>query len=113
MRPASSGSTSWRARSSSAVRTPRALAKRARTRGPPARAPRGTARAICSTPRGPGGRSLSVAPGGEVRAEGEEEGGGVIVADLDCARQDEVRAKLPLLAHRRPAVYDWPTEVRA
>ena len=31
---------------------------------------------------------------------------GVIVADLDYERQDEVRAKLPALAHRRDRLFD-------
>jgi predicted amidohydrolase len=60
-----------------------------------------------------GGRSLIVDPWGEVLAQAGEEGEGVIVADLDLARQDEVRATLPALANRRPEVYEWPTEVRA
>jgi len=58
------------------------------------------------------GHSLIADPWGEVLAE-VEEGEGVAVADLDFARQDEVRAKLPSLANRRPAAYRWPDEVRA
>ena len=57
-----------------------------------------------------GGRSLIVDPWGEVLAQAGEEGEGVIVADLDFARQDEVRATLPALANRRPDVYHWPQE---
>jgi len=59
-----------------------------------------------------GGRSLIVDPWGEVLAQAGEQGEGVIVADLDFARQDEVRATLPALANRRPGVYDWPMEAR-
>jgi deaminated glutathione amidase len=57
-----------------------------------------------------GGRSLIVDPWGEVLARAGEEGEGVIVADLDLARQDEVRAKLPSLANRRPGAYHWSQE---
>ena len=60
-----------------------------------------------------GGRSLIVDPWGAVLAEAGDRGEAVVVADLDFARQDEVRAKLPLLAHRRPDVYERPSEVRA
>jgi deaminated glutathione amidase len=47
-----------------------------------------------------------------VLAQAGEEGEGVIVADLDFQRQDEVRATLPALANRRPGVYHWPEEAR-
>jgi predicted amidohydrolase len=57
-----------------------------------------------------GGRSLIVDPWGEVLAQAGEEGEGLIVADLDFARQDEVRATLPALANRRAAAYHWPQE---
>jgi predicted amidohydrolase len=60
-----------------------------------------------------GGRSLIVDPWGEVLAQAGEEGEGVIVADLDFARQDGVRATLPALANRRPDIYDWPVEAPA
>jgi predicted amidohydrolase len=60
-----------------------------------------------------GGRSLIVDPWGEVLARAGEEGEGVIVADLDFARQDEVRATLPALANRRPGAYKWPEEAHA
>jgi hypothetical protein len=33
------------------------------------------------------------------------------VADLDLAAQDEIRSKLPSLAHRRASAYRWPQEV--
>jgi predicted amidohydrolase len=36
----------------------------------------------------------------------------VVVADLDLARQDEVRRTLPSLANRRPDAYAWPEAVR-
>lgn len=32
---------------------------------------------------------------------------GHVVADLDLAAQDRVRAKLPALANRRPSAYRW------
>jgi deaminated glutathione amidase len=57
-----------------------------------------------------GGCSLIVDPWGEVLARAGEEGERVIVADLDLARQDEVRTTLPALANGRPAVYRWPQE---
>ena len=59
-----------------------------------------------------GGRSLIVDPWGEVLAQAGDEDEGVIVADLDFARQDEVRATLPALANRRPDAYRWPEEAR-
>jgi predicted amidohydrolase len=37
----------------------------------------------------------------------------VVVANLDLARQDEVREQLPSLANRVPGAYRWPEEVRA
>ena len=36
-----------------------------------------------------------------------------IAADLELARQDEVREQLPSLANRMPATYVWPQEVSA
>jgi hypothetical protein len=36
-----------------------------------------------------------------------------VAADLDMARQDEVRERLPSLANRVPAAYRWPVEVPA
>jgi predicted amidohydrolase len=35
----------------------------------------------------------------------------VVVADLDLARQAEIRRTLPSLANRRPAAYAWPGAV--
>jgi predicted amidohydrolase len=46
---------------------------------------------------------LAVAPDGER----------IVTADLDLARQDEVREQLPSLANRVPGAYPWPEEVRA
>jgi hypothetical protein len=33
-----------------------------------------------------------------------------VAAELDLARQDEVREKLPSLANRVPDAYRWPVE---
>ena len=52
-----------------------------------------------------GGRSAIVDPWGLVLAQ-VPDGEGVAVADLDFDAQDEVRARLPALDHRRPDVYD-------
>jgi predicted amidohydrolase len=54
------------------------------------------------------GHSMIVDPWGEIVAERHEPGPGVVVADLDAARLDRVRAELPVLAHRRPDAYVWP-----
>jgi predicted amidohydrolase len=35
----------------------------------------------------------------------------VIVAELDRARLEEIRAKLPSLKNRQPDAYRWPTRV--
>jgi predicted amidohydrolase len=35
------------------------------------------------------------------------------IAELDLARQDEIRRTLPSLANRRPEAYRWPAEVPA
>jgi predicted amidohydrolase len=51
-----------------------------------------------------GGRSMIVDPWGVVLAQAPDRPG-YVVADLDLARQDDVRAKLPALTHRRPEVY--------
>ena len=60
-----------------------------------------------------GGRSLIVDPWGVVLARAEEREG-FAAADLDLARQLEIRAQLPVLAHRRPQVYGRPyAEARA
>jgi hypothetical protein len=36
-----------------------------------------------------------------------------VAADLDLARQDQVREQLPSLANRVPGAYRWPAEVHA
>jgi deaminated glutathione amidase len=50
------------------------------------------------------GRSMVVDPWGVVLAQAAD-GEGLAVADLDFARMEEVRARLPALRHRRPDVY--------
>ncbi len=53
-----------------------------------------------------GGRSMVVDPWGVVLAEADGgDGEGFVAADLDLDRQREIRAQLPVLAHRRPQVY--------
>jgi predicted amidohydrolase len=59
------------------------------------------------------GNSMIVDPWGEVLARAGGEGACFVVADLDLARQDEIREKLPSLANRVAAAYRWPEEVRA
>jgi deaminated glutathione amidase len=59
------------------------------------------------------GNSMIVDPWGEVLARAPMEGDCFIAAELDLARQDEVREKLPSLANRVAAAYTWPEEVRA
>lgn len=54
-----------------------------------------------------GGRSMIVDPWGVVLATVPDREGHV-VADLDLAAQDGVRANLPALANRRPSAYRWP-----
>ena len=56
-----------------------------------------------------GGRSMIVDPWGVVLAQAQDREGH-IVADLDLARQLEIRAQLPALANRRPSAYRWPQE---
>jgi predicted amidohydrolase len=53
-----------------------------------------------------GGRSTIVDPWGLVLA-GAPDGETAIVADLDLGRVDEVRRRVPSLAHRRPTAYEW------
>jgi deaminated glutathione amidase len=59
------------------------------------------------------GNSMIVDPWGEVLARAPMEGEHVVAADLDLARQDEVREKLPSLANRVGAAYAWPERVSA
>jgi predicted amidohydrolase len=54
-----------------------------------------------------GGRSMIVDPWGVVLAQAAD-GEGYIVAELDLARQQEIRMRLPSLANRRPEAYRWP-----
>jgi deaminated glutathione amidase len=54
------------------------------------------------------GGSMIVDPWGEVLARAPMEGEHVIAADLDLARQDDIREKLPSLAHRVDTAYRWP-----
>ena len=53
------------------------------------------------------GGSQIVDPWGDVLARAPEEEC-FVVADLDLARQDEVRESLPSLANRVPSAYRWP-----
>ncbi len=53
-----------------------------------------------------GGRSLIVDPWGLVLA-GAPDDETAIVAELDLDTVDEVRRRLPALAHRRPSSYQW------
>jgi deaminated glutathione amidase len=59
------------------------------------------------------GNSMIVDPWGEVLARAGGEGETFVAADLDLARQDEIRQKLPSLANRVAGAYRWPEEVRA
>jgi predicted amidohydrolase len=56
------------------------------------------------------GHSMIIDPWGTVvaAAPGDGETEAVIVADLDVAEQERVRAVLPSLANRRPSAYRWP-----
>jgi predicted amidohydrolase len=56
------------------------------------------------------GRSMIVDPWGVVLAQAADEDG-VIAAEIDRARMEEVRRALPSLANRQPAAYRWPAEV--
>jgi predicted amidohydrolase len=68
--------------------------------------------------RGPGpegdsyGNSMIVDPWGDVLARAGGEGEAFVSADLDLARQDEIREKLPSLANRVAGAYRWPEEAR-
>jgi predicted amidohydrolase len=56
------------------------------------------------------GRSLIVDPWGIVLAQAPDEEG-VILADVDRARVEQVRQNLPSLASRRPEAYRWPATI--
>ncbi len=58
------------------------------------------------------GNSMIVDPWGEILARAGGEGESFVAADLDLARQDEVRGKLPSLANRVAAAYRWPEAAR-
>jgi deaminated glutathione amidase len=62
--------------------------------------------------RASGGRSLIADPWGTVLATAPDEQA-YALAELDFARQDAIRARLPALAHRRPRAYAWPDAVEA
>jgi predicted amidohydrolase len=55
------------------------------------------------------GRSMIVDPWGVVIAQAPDTEC-FVTADLDLAAQAEVRTRIPSLANRRPATYDWPEE---
>ena len=52
-----------------------------------------------------GGRSLIVDPWGTVLARAGQDTPGHVVAELDFKHQDDIRRRVPLLAHRRPQLY--------
>jgi predicted amidohydrolase len=54
-----------------------------------------------------GGRSMIIDAWGVVLAQAAD-AEGYITAELDIARQAEIRAQLPSLANRRPDAYRWP-----
>jgi predicted amidohydrolase len=56
------------------------------------------------------GRSTIVDPWGVVLAQAPD-GDGVIAAELDRGRLEEIRRTLPSLANRQPAAYSWPARV--
>jgi len=68
--------------------------------------------------RGPGpegdsyGNSMIVDPWGEILARADGESETFVAADLDLARQEQIREKLPSLANRVPGAYRWPEEAR-
>jgi deaminated glutathione amidase len=59
------------------------------------------------------GNSMIVDPWGEVLARAPADGEHFVAADLDLARQDEIREKLPSLANRVESAYTWPEQVTA
>jgi predicted amidohydrolase len=59
------------------------------------------------------GNSMIVDPWGEVLARAPADGEHFVAADLDLARQDEIREKLPSLANRVESAYRWPEKVTA
>src|SRR3954451_3757824 len=68
----------------------------------------------CPEEQGPTyGNSMIVDPWGEILARADGENPGAITADLDFAKQDETREKLPSLANRVPDAYRWLMEAHA
>jgi deaminated glutathione amidase len=59
------------------------------------------------------GNSMIVDPWGEVLGRAPMEGEHVIAAELDLTRQDDIREKLPSLAHRVDGAYRWPEGITA
>ena len=55
------------------------------------------------------GRSMVVDPWGVILAQAADREG-FVSADVDFTIQDETRARLPSLRHRRPEAYRWPDE---
>jgi predicted amidohydrolase len=55
------------------------------------------------------GRSMIVDPWGVVLAQAPDTEC-FVTADLDLDAQQDVRTRIPSLANRRPATYDWPEE---
>ncbi len=56
------------------------------------------------------GRSMIIDPWGVVLAQAPDEDG-VITAELDRSRVEDVRRRVPSLANRQPAAYQWPAGV--
>ena len=56
------------------------------------------------------GRSMIVDPWGVVLAQAPDSDG-VVSAELDRERIADVRRRIPALANRQPAAYEWPAEV--
>ncbi|HEX2160489.1 MAG TPA: carbon-nitrogen hydrolase family protein [Thermoleophilaceae bacterium] len=59
------------------------------------------------------GGSQIVDPWGDVLARADDERECFVAADVDLARQDEIRATLPSLANRVAAAYRWPQQAGA
>src|SRR4051794_14750186 len=59
------------------------------------------------------GNSMIVDPWGVVLARAPGDGEQFVAADLDLARQEEIREKLPSLANRVESAYTWPQRVTA
>jgi deaminated glutathione amidase len=54
------------------------------------------------------GHSMVVDPWGSILAEREDPTPGVVLADLDFTRQEQIRTDIPVLVNRRPEAYRWP-----